>query len=74
MNPIRKEVRELVTLNEKIQSAILPGEQMTDTERGIIHMCVTELLSGISSTAKVMPNGHDGKTLDIARTDPSLTP
>ena len=70
MDIIRKEVRELISFNERIQSAPLRDEQMTDTERGIIRMCANELLAGINSIDDALPNEHDGKALDTARTDP----
>jgi len=71
MEIMRKEVRELISLNEKIQSALLGGERMTDTERGIIYMCVNELLASINSINQDLPNGHDGTALNTARTDPN---
>jgi hypothetical protein len=45
MKGIRKEVRDLITLNERLQSALAQGEQLTDDEAGIIHMCAKELLA-----------------------------
>jgi hypothetical protein len=71
MEIMRKEVRDLISLNEKIQSAILRGERMTDTEREIIHMCVNELLASINNIDQALPNGHDGIALDTAGTDPN---
>ena len=63
MDTIRKEVRDLITLNERIQSALLRGERMTDTEMGIIRMCSAELLASMSSPDECRPelkweNGH----------------
>lgn len=49
MKNIRKEVRELITINEKIQSALMQGECMTDDEMEIIKMCASELLTNISN-------------------------
>ncbi|HEU4683339.1 MAG TPA: hypothetical protein VFS39_02400 [Nitrospira sp.] len=51
MNPIRKDVRDLITLNEKIQSALMQGESLTHDEATIIRMCAAELLSRV-------PDGH----------------
>ena len=48
LNSIRKEVRDLITINEKIQSALMNGEGMPDEERELIRLCATELLASIS--------------------------
>jgi hypothetical protein len=53
MNNIRKEVRELITINEKIQSALLQGERITDDEAMLIRQCASELLDNIP---RVRPN------------------
>ena len=55
MNTMRKEGRDLISLNERIQSALLRGEQLTDTERGIIRMCTNELLASISLKERRKP-------------------
>ena len=48
MDTIRKEVRDLITLNERIQSALIRGEGLTETEMGIVRMCSAELLASMS--------------------------
>ena len=48
LNSIRKEVRDLITINEKIQSAFAQGEGMTDEETELIRLCANELLASIS--------------------------
>ena len=48
LNSIRKEVRDLITINEQIQSALMHGEGMPDEERELIRLCATELLASIS--------------------------
>ena len=48
LNSIRKEVRDLITINEKVQSAFAQGEGMTDEETELIGLCATELLASIS--------------------------
>ncbi|MEP6959363.1 MAG: hypothetical protein ABI980_11595 [Nitrospirota bacterium] len=63
MDTIRKEVRDLITLNERIQSALIRGERLTETEMGIIRMCSAELLGSMSSPDGSSPewkgeNGH----------------
>jgi hypothetical protein len=50
MNTIRNEVRDLISVHERIQSALSLGEYITDDERDIIRMCTTELLASIAST------------------------
>lgn len=47
MNNLRKEVRELISINEKIQSALLHGDRMTDDEVTLIRQCASELLEKI---------------------------
>ena len=69
MDTLRKEVHELISLNERTQSSILRGERMTDTEIGIISMCANELLTSAGNAGKTLPNAHDGKSVHTARTD-----
>jgi hypothetical protein len=45
MDPIRKEVRELIILTEHIQSLLAQGDSMTDKETTIIRVCASELLA-----------------------------
>ncbi len=47
MNNMRKEVRELISINEKIQSAVLHGDRITDDEATLIRQCASELLEKI---------------------------
>jgi len=47
MNSIRKDVRDLISINEKIQSALLQGDRITDDEASIIRMCAEELLDKV---------------------------
>ena len=44
MDALRKEVRDLISVNERLQSALAQGERLTDDEAGIIRMCANELL------------------------------
>lgn len=66
MNNIRKEIRDLITLNEKIQSALLHGDRLTDDEAMLIRQCASELLEKIpESPARVWArsgrmDGHVG--------------
>lgn len=47
MNNLRKEVRELISINEKIQSAMLHGDRISDDEATLIRQCASELLEKI---------------------------
>ena len=47
MNSVRKEVRDLITINEKIQSALLHGDPISDDEATLIRQCASELLEKI---------------------------
>ena len=49
MNTIRKEVRELISANERILSAMQKGDQLTDDEKGLVEMCASELLASMSA-------------------------
>lgn len=44
INRIRKDVRDLITVNERIQSAVSRGERLTPDEWGLIRMCAEELV------------------------------
>ena len=52
MNMVRKEVRDLITINEKIQSALLNGDRITDDEAVLIRQCASELLEKIPVQSK----------------------
>ena len=47
MNNVRKEVRDLITISEKIQSALLNGDRLSDDEATLIRQCASELLGTI---------------------------
>ena len=47
MNTIRKDVRDLISVNEKIQSALAQGDRITGDEAIIIRMCASELLEKV---------------------------
>jgi hypothetical protein len=44
---LRKEVRDLISLNEKLQSALLRGDHITDDEASVIRLCASELLEKV---------------------------
>ena len=45
MERIRKDVRDLITINERLQSALIQGERLTPEETNIVQVCANELLS-----------------------------
>ncbi|HSA65727.1 MAG TPA: hypothetical protein VLE25_13645 [Nitrospira sp.] len=47
MNNVRKEVRDLIMINEKIQSALVNGDRLSDDEAALIRQCASELLETI---------------------------
>ena len=47
MDTIRRDVLNLITANEKIQSLLLRGEEFTKDEAAVVRMCATELLSRV---------------------------
>jgi hypothetical protein len=44
---LRKDVRDLISVNEKIQSAIMQGDSITDDEASVIRLCASELLEKV---------------------------
>jgi hypothetical protein len=65
MNTIRKEVRELITVNEKIQSAMAQGRQLTDDEKGLIEMCARELIASVATKQNLFSHG-DGRSRGLS--------
>lgn len=51
MNNVRKEIRELISINEKIQSALVHGDHISNDEAMLIRQCATELLEKIPAPA-----------------------
>ena len=47
MNNVRQEIRDLITINDKIQSALLRGDPITVDEATLIRQCASELLENI---------------------------
>ena len=54
MNDIRSEVRNLISANERIQSALLGGELLTKDEQELVKMVGRELL-GLSQSLYTAP-------------------
>ena len=70
MNTIRKEVRELISVNEKIQSAMVQGHQLTDDEKRLIEMCASELISSVSAKQNLVPQGLADKAPEAGHKRP----
>jgi hypothetical protein len=51
MNHIRKDVRKLISINERIQSALLQGETFNDDELILIRQSAFELLETVRANA-----------------------
>jgi hypothetical protein len=52
MNRVRREIRDLITINEKIQSAVMNGDRLTEDETMLIRQCASELLEKIPVPSK----------------------
>jgi hypothetical protein len=66
MNMVRKEIRDLITINEKIQSAMLNGVPITEDEATLIRQCATELLDKVPAPTpwhRTMPHRDGGQEL-----------
>jgi hypothetical protein len=60
---LRKDVRDLISVNEKIQSAIMQGDLITDDEASVIRLCASELLE------KVPPPQMRARHAEVSRKD-----
>jgi len=58
---IRKEVLELISLNENIQSTLLMGGHLSEDEMQIVKNCAKELLEPSSKIAPM----RDGKSNEL---------
>ena len=75
MNQIRAEIRNLIIVNERIQSALLGGESLNEDEQGLVKMIAGELL-GLLKPCYAAPN-HEFDAAQGERhttTDVSLSP
>ena len=54
MYGIRREVLDLITLNEKVQSVLAQGDALTEDERALIRMCAKELLATVEDTRETL--------------------
>lgn len=58
MHGIRKDVRDLISINERLQSALVQGDRLTEEERLIVRMCATELLEKVPDQEHVVRMHH----------------
>jgi len=61
MNQLRKDVRDLITVTEKLQSALAQGDRFTEDETAIVRMCAGELLENLHRSSSEH-NGGNGET------------
>ncbi len=54
MRAIRREVLDLITNNEKVQSVLARGDELTEDERALIRMCARELLASVENTRETL--------------------
>lgn len=55
MNDLRRDVLDLITVTQKIQSAVLNVEDFSDDEVLLIRQCATELLEKLSAPSDMWP-------------------
>ncbi len=49
MNKVRKEVRDLISANERVLGLLAKGERLTEDEAGMLRLCATDLLLSIQA-------------------------
>lgn len=50
MNSIREEVRELMSVNVRIQRVLAHGQQLTEDEKALVIMCACALITCVFKT------------------------
>ncbi|UVT20123.1 MAG: hypothetical protein H8K03_20500 [Nitrospira sp.] len=46
-NGFRKEIRDFISVSERIQSIVAQGEALTTDEAGVVRLCAAELLAKV---------------------------
>lgn len=46
-NGLRKEIRDFISVSERIQSILAQGENLSRDEAGVVRLCATELLNKV---------------------------
>jgi hypothetical protein len=54
MYAIRREVLDLITLNERVQSVLAQCDQLTEDETALIRICARELLASVEATRETL--------------------
>ena len=65
MNNVRREIRELISINEKIQSALVHGDHISNDEAMLIRQCAAELLEKIPAPAPSKGHGPVRSSTDV---------
>ena len=74
MSNLRKEVRDLISINEKIQSALLHGDRITDDEAVLIRQCASESVGENPGTVhEVETSGSDDRCARPTRSARGIT-
>ena len=47
VNGFRKEIRDFISVSERIQSVVARGERLSRDEAGVVRLCATELLKKV---------------------------
>jgi hypothetical protein len=47
VNGFRKEIRDFISVSERIQSVVARGERLSSDEAGVVRLCATELLKSV---------------------------
>ncbi len=66
---IRREVRQLISINETIQSDLARGGRLTDDEAAVVRMCAVELLQAIRSATQVIDGDGHSQTRNVKSGD-----
>lgn len=54
MYAIRREVLDLITLNERVQSVLAQGDKLTEDETALIRVCARELLASVEVSPETL--------------------
>ena len=69
MENIRREVRQLISINETIQSDLARGGRLTDDEVAVVRLCAVELLQAIRSESHVIDGDGHSQTRNVQSGD-----
>jgi len=65
MNRVRREIRDLISINDEIQSALLSADRITEDEVILIRQCANELLEKVPAPKQRTKTGEfaDGQMM-----------